>query len=103
MSQRAYERVVRIWQSTERQFSIEWTDGLTQAFDVVHLRRMCPCAYCVDEATGVRTANPQDVSDDVRPQSIESVGRYGLKITFTDGHDTGIYSFSYLRDLADSA
>ena len=33
---------------------------------------------------------------------IEAVGNYAIRIVFDDGHDTGIYSWSFLRDLADN-
>jgi DUF971 family protein len=36
---------------------------------------------------------------EVRIENIEVVGNYALKITFSDGHDTGLYSWSYLADL----
>ncbi|WP_444938020.1 gamma-butyrobetaine hydroxylase-like domain-containing protein [Microbulbifer sp. JMSA002] len=32
---------------------------------------------------------------------VEAAGRYGLKIDFDDGHDTGIYTWEYLRELAE--
>ncbi len=38
----------------------------------------------------------------VRIASIEPVGNYGIRLQFDDGHDTGIYAWSYLRDLADN-
>ena len=33
--------------------------------------------------------------------AIEPVGNYGIRLSFDDGHDTGIYAWDYLRDLAD--
>ena len=35
-------------------------------------------------------------------EGIEAVGNYAIRIVFDDGHDTGIYSWSFLRDLADN-
>lgn len=35
-------------------------------------------------------------------ENIEPVGNYAIKITFTDAHDTGIYSWSYLYYLAEN-
>jgi DUF971 family protein len=35
----------------------------------------------------------------VAVNTIEPVGNYGVKISFDDGHDTGIYAWDYLRDL----
>ncbi|MFH1279674.1 MAG: DUF971 domain-containing protein [Candidatus Eisenbacteria bacterium] len=80
---------------------ITWDDGMTSEFNVATLRRACPCASCVDEWSGERTLDPFTVLDTVRPMSIEPVGRYAIKITWTDGHDTGIYTFEYLRSLAE--
>ena len=34
--------------------------------------------------------------------AIEPVGNYAIRIVFDDGHDTGIYSWTFLRDLADN-
>ena len=37
----------------------------------------------------------------VQPDRIDSVGRYGFKIAWSDGHDLGIYTFEYLRGLCE--
>ncbi|MGE0171806.1 MAG: DUF971 domain-containing protein [Oligoflexales bacterium] len=92
-------RVSNIWQQNDRTLGIEWTDGKKSLFDVVELRRACRCAVCVDEWTSAKILDPKKVSEQVRPKNIESVGRYALKIDFTDGHSTGIYTFNYLRQL----
>lgn len=85
----------------ENVLRIVWDDGLETEFHVAALRRACPCAGCVDEWTGKRTLDPLAVLDTVRPLRIEPVGRYAIRITWSDGHDTGIYSFEYLRALAE--
>ena len=92
-------RVAAIEQSGERELSLTWTDDRHDVFDVVELRRRCPCALCVDENTGKRTLQPEEVGEDVRPVSIRSIGGYAMGIEFSDGHSTGIYTFSYLRQL----
>jgi DUF971 family protein len=92
-------RVKNIGQTDERTLAIQWTDGRTDALDVVALRRRCPCAQCVDEWTRERTLKPEAVAETVRPVRIDSVGSYALKIQFNDGHATGIYTFQMLRDL----
>jgi len=80
---------------------IVWDDGLVTDFHVAALRRACPCATCVDEWTGERKLDPLSVLDTIRPVRIEPVGRYALRIAWSDGHDTGIYSFDYLRALGE--
>ena len=78
---------------------IEWTDGHQGVYPVRFLRQQCPCAACVDEWTGERRLQSDDVPLLIMLQDAESVGRYALKFTFSDGHESGIYSFSLLRRL----
>ncbi|MDB2447170.1 DUF971 domain-containing protein [bacterium] len=93
-------KVKEIFQVDENILGIKWTDNQDSKFDVVELRRQCPCAACVDEHTGKRILKPEMVEDTVRPERINSVGRYALTITFNDGHSTGIYTFKMLRRLS---
>ncbi len=88
--------------------TIEWPDGNTVFYPVAHLRKLSPSA----EAREVRRemdANPLAIlpasvanasSEPLTIQHAELVGRYALKITFSDGHDTGLYSWEYLREIA---
>jgi DUF971 family protein len=90
-------RVRDIQQLNERTLGITWTDNRTDTFDVVELRRRCPCAMCIDEWTHLPKLKEADVADSLRPLKIESVGQYALSIKFNDGHSTGIYTFQMLR------
>jgi DUF971 family protein len=47
--------------------------------------------------TGVPLLDPARVPLDVRPLSVALVGAYGLKVQWSDGHATGIYTFERLR------
>ena len=80
--------------------AIDWQDGETSEYNVLNLRLACPCAMCQDEMTGERTLDPKKVPPDVRPAKIVGVGNYAIQIIWSDGHDTGIYSFDRLRRLA---
>lgn len=80
----------------DRSIAMSWADGSTSVWDVVELRRACPCAECVDEWSGRRTLDPGSVDEATRPVTITTVGRYALTIEFSDGHRTGIYSFKQL-------
>ena len=82
---------------------IGWGDGVASEFAPRDLRLLCPCAGCVDEITGVRTLRPDAVDGGVYPTAIHYVGRYALQFVWSDGHSTGIYTFEYLRQLADAA
>jgi ATP-binding protein involved in chromosome partitioning len=76
---------------------IEWdTVGHEAFFPARALRLACPCAACVDEMSHRPLLDPATVPDDVRPLSIGLVGAYGLRVQWSDGHGTGIYTFERL-------
>jgi DUF971 family protein len=81
---------------------ITWADDRICAYQAARLRRACPCAQCVNEWTGERTLKPEMISDEVEIGEVSIVGRYALNFRWSDGHETGIYSFQYLRDLCES-
>lgn len=91
--------VRKIEQLDNHTFGVEWTDGEYGKWRLADLQRACPCANCVDEWTGERTLDPAKVDDTVRATSIESVGRYALRVNFTKGCREGIYTFHYLREI----
>jgi DUF971 family protein len=80
---------------------IRWGDGFESLQAPRDLRLACPCAGCVDEMTGRRTLVAAAVRADVYPLAIHYVGRYALQFVWSDGHQTGIYPFDYLRRLAE--
>lgn len=92
-------RVKAIGQVDDRTIGITWTDGKQSTYDVVQLRRRCPCATCIDEWTHEPLLKPEQVPESIRPIKVESVGQYALTIHFSDGHKTGIYTFSALRKM----
>lgn len=91
--------VRQIWQKDNYTFSIQWNDGLIQDFRLCDLQRSCPCAHCTDEMTGNSLVDPKAIPDDIKAIVIRSIGRYGLRIQFTSGCSTGIYSFDRLRKM----
>jgi len=78
---------------------IEWEAGAHEGFLPARALRLgCPCAGCVEEMTGRPLLDPGTVPSDIRPLRIALVGAYGLRISWSDGHDTGIYTFERLLD-----
>jgi ATP-binding protein involved in chromosome partitioning len=76
---------------------IEWdTAGHEAWYPARALRLACPCAACIDEMSGRPLLDPSSVPAEVRPVSLELVGAYGLKVHWSDGHATGIYTFERL-------
>ena len=78
---------------------IEWTDGHKGLYPVRYLRQHCPCAACTDEWSGELRLNPDDVPLLIRLEDVELVGRYALQFKWSDGHDSGIYSWTWLYGL----
>jgi DUF971 family protein len=78
---------------------ITWADDHVSEFKAADLRRACPCAQCVNEWTGQRVLKPESIADELTIRDLSLVGRYAINLRWSDGHDTGIYSFRYLRAL----
>jgi ATP-binding protein involved in chromosome partitioning len=78
---------------------IRWGDGHESLYPVRPIRLACRCAHCIEETTGVPLLDPDTIPDDVRPVNIATVGRYAIRIEWSDGHDTGIYPYDHLRAL----
>ena len=80
---------------------ITWADNRECRYKAVDLRRMCPCAQCVNEWTGERMLKPESIADEIAIRDLSLVGRYAINFRWNDGHETGIYSFRYLRELCE--
>lgn len=92
---------LQIIEESEAEISIKWSDDAETKYNAAELRRVCPCAGCVNEWTGEKILRSETVSDDISFSHISVVGRYALNFHFSDGHETGIYSFNYLRKLSE--
>src|SRR5690349_24141907 len=90
---------VQIVEESDSHLSIKWSDDTDTEYSAAALRRSCPCAGCVNEWTGDKTLDPSTIPDDITITSTSIVGRYALNFHFSNGHETGIYSFKYLREL----
>lgn len=82
-----------------RTLSVLWRDGRQDDIDVRDLRLACRCALCVEEMSGRPLLDPETVPYDVAPRTITSVGNYAIAIDWSDAHNSGIYSFTALREL----
>ncbi len=86
--------------------TVQWDDGKTSFYPIAHLRRMSPSADArllrEQMAKNPLTVLPSSIANHTGPitaVSAEMVGNYALRIVFSDGHDTGIYSWEYLRAI----
>lgn len=80
-------------------FGIEWNDGHKGVYPIRFLRLHCPCAACTDEWTGELKLKDEDVPMLMMLKDIEQVGHYALRFIWSDGHDTGLYTFGHLRKM----
>ncbi len=76
---------------------IAWSDGVTQRLPNVILRGYCPCAKCQGHSGPLRYVEGHDTE----LSDIGRVGNYALRLSWADGHDTGIYAYPHLRLLGD--
>ena len=90
---------IQIIEESDSKLSIKWSDDTETHYDAVELRRNCPCASCVNEWTGQKMLKDENIPEDLSISSTSIVGRYALNFHFSDGHDTGIFSFEMLRKL----
>ena len=78
--------------------SLSYSDGRECKFTGEFLRVFSPSAEVVGHGSGQRV-NPIG-KESVKIVEVERVGNYAIKIVFSDGHDTGIYSWKYFQWLA---
>ena len=90
---------VRITPFPNGEMGVVWGDGHESYYQGHALRCACACALCVDETTGRKLLRDETVPADVHAVRTRPVGRYGLSIRWSDGHDTGIYTLEKLRSL----
>lgn len=86
------------------ELAIRWADGSETFISLEKLRKACPCAACQGERDVMgrlhRAPAPPLVPASFRLVRIQPVGAYGLQPVWADGHQTGIYSYEYLRQLS---
>lgn len=79
------------------EFEIKWDASDVCRLPFKLLRGECPCAACVNEFTGEKMINPDDIPDDIKPVGMEYSGNYAVKIRWSDSHDTGLFTFERLE------
>ncbi len=82
---------------------IKWEDHSVNIINLSRLRRLCPCATCVEYRENQSdTYIPLYTSDQLLIKDLNIIGNYAVGITWKDGHNTGIYEFTYLEFLANN-
>lgn len=113
MSQASSSDPVDISVSTaRREMRIIWRGGHESVYPFDLLRKECPCALC-NEQRGKSSASaglsltvlsgPVLKTGEVQVKEVSPVGRYAVSFVWSDGHDSGIYAFDFLRALCPCA
>ena len=90
----------------DRGLTVQWSDGTSSFYSIVYLRRMSPSADAKhlreQMASNPLTVLPTNMAKQTGPLTAldaEFIGNYAIRIRFSDGHDTGLYSWKYLREI----
>jgi DUF971 family protein len=103
---------IRVNKSTGTGVEIDWFDGHQSVYPFQYLRDACPCATCDDEreAQDRRPGDPPKPKtalpmfrEPARPNEVKPVGKYAIQFIWNDGHQTGIYTWEYLREICPCA
>lgn len=93
----------------DRALTVQWSDGRVSIYPIAYLRKMSPSADARELREQMKK-NPLTVlpvgstsEEPLTAERIELVGHYAARIVFSDGHDTGIYSWQYLREIDPAA
>lgn len=83
---------------------LEWADGFAATITTEELRKACPCAHCKGETIMGRMVVAPALTT-FKPgmyeiEGINPVGNYAIQVGWRDGHNTGIYPWELLREVA---
>jgi DUF971 family protein len=82
---------------------ITWEDSTETILSLKYMRDECPCAGCKGETILLKTYRPPAPTvvtpEMYQVKNIEVVGEYAIQVTWKDGHNTGIYSWDYIKQL----
>ena len=76
--------------------TIDWADGTHQQLDNAFLRGQCRCTEC---KSALLRGTPVVPQAGVWIVDIVPIGTYGAQLVFSDGHERGIFPWSYLKDI----
>lgn len=87
------------YSKADKQLTVVWDDGKTFLYPAEYLRVESPSAEVQGHGPGQRVTVPGRMH--VGIMAIEPVGNYAVRLSFDDLHDTGIYSWQYLRQIGE--
>jgi DUF971 family protein len=105
----AEPKAVKVHKTSGTGVEIEWQDGHRSSYSFTFLRDACPCALCTEEREKANR-KPGDPLGAVqgalpmfkalaRPTEVEPIGKYAIRFYWNDGHQHGVYSWRWLREV----
>jgi len=89
---------------TKENLLLVWNEKEESSISLRYLREECPCAGCKGETILLHSYRPPKLPiahpDMYTVKNLKMVGKYAVQIWWKDGHDTGIYTWEYLKKLA---
>ena len=76
---------------------MRWPDGHESLYSIFELRDACPCAGCTSEFTGEKILDRNSIPKDVDVIDWQIQGRYAVRFNFNDGHNTGLFTYEWLK------
>jgi len=96
--------------SKSKGIKIDWKDGHSSDYSLTYLRDKCPCAGCTGahgtpprQPEATQTSPFQMYKPALKMLGVEPVGNYAIRIHWSDGHSSGIYSWEHLRHICPCA
>jgi DUF971 family protein len=100
---------IKVHKSSGTTMEILWKDGHQSTYTFAYLRDACPCALCnearektqrlPDQPAAPEASGPlQMFKPQLRPTEVAPVGNYAIRFNWNDGHQHGIFSWTYLRE-----
>ena len=95
---------VKIKLIEDKYLFIEWDDNSESKISLQKMRSLCPCATCLAQKENQsKNYIPLLLGSQITVKNIEVVGTYAIQITWQDGHNTGIYEYPFLKNLANDS
>lgn len=83
--------------------TLSWPEGEIATVSNGALRRACSCALCIDEMTRAPLLDPQSIPMDIHAEKVGIIGNYAITVDWSDGHNTGFFPYSTIRELSAKA
>ncbi|MCA9035864.1 MAG: DUF971 domain-containing protein [Planctomycetaceae bacterium] len=87
----------------QRVLELIWSPDDISQLPFQYVRQHCRCAVCVDEFTGKQLLDPLTIPADLDLVDVALAGNYAMKFRWSDGHDSGLFTWDHLRQISQNS